>query len=133
MPTKASEPRGGFVLQVLPALLYLVGIFVGGSLPQPPETGLEFEYQDKVLHLLAFGGLQYFGWRAVRYAWPAAASHRQIWGACLASSGAGALLEFWQAALPTRQAELMDWVADTLGALLMALWLWRARAAAAAR
>jgi VanZ family protein len=45
-----------------------------------------------------------------------------------ASTALGALLELWQAFLPYRSAELLDWVADALGAALAALLLvafWR--------
>jgi VanZ family protein len=36
----------------------------------------------------------------------------------------GGLLEIWQSALPTRQAEGLDWVADSVGALLVTAMLW---------
>lgn len=121
----------GVALNVLPALLYLVGIFVGGSLPKLPDTGLEFEHLDKLMHLIAFGGLQFLMWRAVRYLWPDWSSARQLWVSLLSTSGAGGLLEVWQGALPARQAEGLDWVADTLGALVVVAMLWRWRRVAA--
>ena len=121
----------GFALHVLPALLYLVGIFVGGSLPKLPDTGLEFEHLDKLMHLVAFAGLELLMWRAVRYSWPAGSARSQLLVSLLATSGSGALLEVWQGALPARQAEGLDWVADTLGALLVAVLLWRGGRAAA--
>ena len=34
------------------------------------------------------------------------------------ASLAGALLEFWQSFLPYRSADVLDWVADTVGALI---------------
>jgi hypothetical protein len=113
-----------FLLHVAPALLYVIAIFVGGSLPQGPNLGLEFEYGDKVLHLLAFGGFDFFAWRAFRYLWPERRPSWHLWTSCVVSIALGGLLEIWQSALPTRQAEGLDWVADSVGALLVTAMLW---------
>jgi VanZ family protein len=107
-----------FAVDVLPALLYLAAIFYGGSIPlraPPIDIGLSF---DKLLHLLVFGGLQVLLVRALRPGRLSFASKN--WFAVAAASGIGLLLELYQATLPHRSAELMDWVADTLGALLAA-------------
>jgi len=115
----------GFALHVGPALAYLVAIFVGGSLPQGPDLGLDFAFKDKVLHLVAFAGFEVLAWRALRYLRPEWGVGWLLVGSCALAIAAGALLEIWQAVLPTRQAELLDWVADSLGALLAAAALWR--------
>jgi VanZ family protein len=114
----------GLAVHVLPPVLYAICIFVGGSLPQGPDTGLEFDHADKLLHLVAFGGFQLLTWRAVRYLYPARTPVWQLWCAVAASILAGALLEVWQSFLPTREAETLDLVADALGALLVAGALW---------
>ena len=115
----------GFYRRVLPALLYMLGIFVGGSLPQGIDTGLEFSYQDKVLHLLVFGGLVVLVDRALSALLPTRRQSTRLWLAIAITWAVGGLLELWQAHLPTRSAELGDWLADALGALLAAVVVWR--------
>ena len=109
-----------FVVDVLPALLYMGAIFYGGSIPlrtPPIDVGLPV---DKVLHLLAFGGLQLLLVRALRQGpWRLSWSNRN-WIAVAGASALGLLLEVYQSTLPYRSAELWDWIADTLGALLAA-------------
>lgn len=120
----------GFARYVLPAVVYASVIFVAGSLPQGPETELVFAFQDKLLHLLAFGGLAVLVWRAARHLWPA---KERVWLLGVSLGGAalvGGVLELWQALLPTRSADVLDWLADVAGALLAVLALWRADGAA---
>lgn len=112
--------RGSFLVEVFPAAVYVALIFYGGSirLAAPPiDVGLPF---DKVLHLFAFGGMQLLFVRAARYGWPRVRFERHNFGAVVAAGSVGLLLELWQATLPHRSAELMDFLADSLGALLMA-------------
>ncbi|HEY6729135.1 MAG TPA: VanZ family protein, partial [Polyangiaceae bacterium] len=115
----------GFTRNVLPALAYVVVIFVGGSWPNGPETEPVFALQDKVLHLLAFAGLELLVLRALRHLWPAKGRAWLLGVSVVLSCLLGALLEFWQALLPSRQAEALDWLADVAGALLAALGSWR--------
>src|SRR5688572_6923311 len=59
-------PRGlGFALHVLPAMLYVVAVFVGGSLGHSSMEQVPFATRDKLLHFLAFGGMVLFVWRAL--------------------------------------------------------------------
>lgn len=115
----------GFARYVLPALVYASVIFVAGSLPQGPETEFVFAFQDKLLHMLAFGGFGLLTWRALRHLWPA---KERLW-LLVVSLGVGAFvggaLELWQALLPTRSADVFDWLADIAGAACAALGLWR--------
>lgn len=120
----------GFTRSVLPAVAYVVLIFVAGSWPQGPETKPVFAFQDKVLHLLAFAGLEVLALRALRHLWPAKTGTWLLWVSFALSCMLGGLLELWQALLPSRQADVLDWVADAAGAALAALGSWRANAAA---
>jgi len=99
---------------VLDALL----ILVIGSLPvSPPGTG---RFSDKTLHCIAFGIFAWLACRAFRYLSPAAPARALLRG--FASSVAlGGGLELWQSLLPYRSAELLDFVADALGALVAVL------------
>src|SRR5688572_7453590 len=111
----------GFARYVLPAVVYASVIFVAGSLPQGPETEFVFAFQDKLLHMLAFGGFALLTWRALRHLWPA---KERVWllGVSLGvASFVGGMLELWQALLPTRSADVLDWLADVLGAAFAVL------------
>jgi VanZ family protein len=127
MPDGPSRPagddgvttRGGFVRNVLPALLWALAIFVGGGpgVPQPSVEGLAIPL-DKIDHLIAFCGLQVLCFRALRYELPGRTRHALLWAAALVSVLFGILLEIYQLGLPDRSAEVADAVADAIGAVL---------------
>jgi VanZ family protein len=118
-PDDGAGVRGGFVRNVLPALLWAVAIFIGGGpgMPQPSIEGLAIPI-DKLDHLLAFCGLQVLCFRALRYELPGRTRRRLLWLAALVSVLFGILLEIYQLGLPDRSAEVADAVADTIGAVL---------------
>lgn len=98
-------------------------IFWIGSVPAGPSSP---NVNDKLAHFLAFGAL------AVACA-PVAASVGAALGrprlhqlvACASySSVVGGLLEIWQAMLPYRTAEWLDFVADVAGALVACGCVW---------
>ena len=117
----------GFSRHVLPALLYTVGIFVGGSLPHGIDTGLDFSYQDKLVHGVVFGGLLGLVERALAVLLPLRRQGARLWLSILIAFALGGLLELWQAFLPSRRAELADWLVDAVGTLLAAFLVWRFR------
>lgn len=119
----------GFIRNVAPAVLYTLAIFVAGSWPHGPEAVPVFALQDKVLHMLAFGGLEVLIWRALVHLSPAKDRAWLFGVSVLLTSLLGGLLELWQSLLPSRQADVLDWLADIAGALFVALGLWRSRAA----
>jgi VanZ family protein len=129
MPPDPSsrDPRLAFIVDVLPASAYVGAIFYTGliRLAKLPEVG--FMPTDKLLHALAFAGLALLLVRATRVLLPRAALRRRLLFAVFLASLVGALLEVCQAFVPYRSAELLDWVADTIGALaavgLFALYL----------
>jgi VanZ family protein len=123
-----SAPAPFWSFQVWPALGSALGILVLGSLPM--ATPGAQRHSDKLLHALGFGVFAWLTVRAVRAHWPAAGRRGALLAGFAASAGLGALLELWQALLPYRSAELLDFVADALGALLavaVTAWGWRAR------
>lgn len=118
--------RPGFYLHVVPAALYIVAIFYGGLARNVPDIFFHETLipPDKVLHFFAFGGMQMVLFRAFRFLKPGARTVRLLVWAVVAASVLGALLELVQATVPYRDAEFMDWVADTLGALVAMGVLW---------
>ena len=121
---------------MLPALLYTGVLFWLGAIRVSFYVPQGFVPQDKLNHFGAFGLLVWLAYRAFRFEFEAAAVGRLIWVSIAASSSMGLLLEIWQLLFPYRSAEVADWVADTLGALVAGyaafLWIrWRRRQAVA--
>ena len=101
--------------------------FVAGSLPAAP--GGSDQISDKVLHCVGFGLLGGLWCLALRQRWPRLGVPAVALGGFLLSSAFGGLLELWQGMLGYRSRELLDWIADIVGALGVAgAWAaWAAR------
>jgi VanZ family protein len=116
-----AAQAGSFQNDVLPALAWTAIVFVLGGIPNPgPPTPLEFP-SDKLEHAAAFAILQILALRALRYELPASWPRAMPWIAALASTLIGGALELYQLTVPNRSAELMDLVADAIGAAMAAL------------
>jgi VanZ family protein len=98
---------------------WTLAIFVGGSLKlpaapvEPPPIGW-----DKLAHALGFFLTQRIAERALRHDTGGAPSSpaRVAVTAALVAAFLGGLLEVYQAALPHRSADVVDFVADVVGA-----------------
>ena len=113
--------RGGFGRNVVPALLWAIAIFIGGSsgVPQPHiDVGLP---TDKVNHVTAFLGLQLLSYRALRYGLPNRRRLPLRWLAVLVAVLVGIALELYQLGLPDRSADVEDVMADAVGAIVGAV------------
>ncbi|CAG9164280.1 VanZ family protein [Cupriavidus pampae] len=75
----------------------------------PPSTHMPTTGWDKSNHMLAFGTLAVLGSRA----WPG-----RMWVILLGLIGYGVLIEILQGFTPYRDADAIDVVADTIGALI---------------
>jgi len=115
----AHGPRYTLLVDVAPVLVYSVIIFYTGliRIGALPEVG--FVATDKLLHALVFGGLAFLCLRAVRSLLPRLSLVKHLSFALFASSFLGALLEICQWFTTYRSADVLDWVADTIGAVLM--------------
>lgn len=113
-----SPSRPGFYLHVVPAVLYVATIFYGGVARNVPDFFIHETLvpPDKLLHFLCFGVMQVVLYRALAFVKPDLSFLRQLVIAAVLASALGALLELVQMSVPYRDAEFMDWVADTLGA-----------------
>jgi VanZ family protein len=115
----SAKGAGGWALIcVAPAVVWTLCIFGAGALPVGPPTPASLT--DKWLHAICFG--LYVPWLVLadRYLWPAREWPARILYCAGASSVVGMLLEFWQLLWPSRSFELLDWVADTVGAVVVA-------------
>jgi VanZ family protein len=135
VPTDSNELGQrpfAFATHVLPAFGYASAIFYGGliRLAALPEVG--FVPTDKLLHALAFGGLSLLLARAVHWFQPRAPVIKKLWLGGVGSSLLGLLLELCQAFTAYRSADVFDWLADSVGAVLatgfaFALFAWSER------
>jgi VanZ family protein len=111
-----SERKVRVSFDVVLAVLYVVGIFVIGSLPDaPPGVG---DVSDKLQHATAFGLLAGQWCRGLRTLRPGASLARVALGGFVVSVGVGGALELWQALLSYRTCDFLDWAADGVGAAL---------------
>jgi len=105
------------VVAFLPAALYAAVLFALSAQPNPlPFLPPELFLQDKLLHGLAYtvlGALLVPGFRGA--GWSARSA---VLLAVALASVYGATDEFHQSFVPGRNADVLDWVADTLGAAL---------------
>lgn len=107
-----------FATHVLPALAYASAVFYGGLIRIGALPQVGFVATDKLLHALAFGGLALLLARAAQWARPGATLGKKLVLGCVGSSLLGLLLEVCQAFTAYRSADALDWLADTVGALM---------------
>jgi VanZ family protein len=108
------------VIEVALAVIYVGIIFYTGliRIGALPEVGLV--PTDKLLHAVVFGGLVLLLVRALRVLWPLGSASQLLFASVGVASFLGAALEVCQSFVPYRSAEVLDWVADTVGAVLAA-------------
>lgn len=111
------------LLAYLPAVLWAVALLFVGGQSEISAPSLPIPHQDKALHFFAYGllgvltalGRLSAGFRPLR-----------SWPLVVGLAGIGAMDELHQATVPGRSAEIVDWVADSLGAVAFyALVTWR--------
>jgi VanZ family protein len=99
-------------------LALLVLVFYLGTVPSGPDVD-SLPGKDKLGHALAFGALaaaQFWALQAFRWGAPRV----RPWSGGLLSTLTGGVLELVQTQLPSRSAELLDLVADAVGAFVVA-------------
>jgi VanZ family protein len=112
--------RPGFFVHVVPALLYVAAVFYSGAAKVSlPRIRMPIP-EDKVAHFLVFGVMVFVVYHALSFELAEWKRARLIVASVVVASALGALLELVQYTIPYRDAEFLDWVADTLGALLAA-------------
>jgi VanZ family protein len=102
-----------------------MAVFVGGLLPIDVASRIGLRLGDKLIHAVAFAFMQVVLSRAMAFVWPGLRVRLVTVLGVLGSAALGGLLELFQAATPHRAAELADFVADTLGALIAGAVAWR--------
>ncbi len=109
----------GFVRNQLPAVLYMILIFVMSSIPRLtlPDVGIRWE--DKFVHLVEYFVLAFLLARAFYYQeWKPLSIETAVRYAVLVAILYAATDEVHQYFVPGRFADVWDWVADAIGAYL---------------
>lgn len=105
-----------FVFIYLPLIIHWVSIFILTSLPS--ESLPSVEISDKLNHFLAFFVLGFFLNLTLKYQTKFPNLKKNILLiTIIIASGYGLLDELHQLFVPGRSAELLDWVADFIGAI----------------
>jgi VanZ family protein len=112
------DNRSKFWSHLFPLYAYTLVVFVACTVPVavPQHGGL---WTDKTDHLVAFAVFEMLVVRALHKA-KQSPLRRHVWAIAL-SALYGGVVEVWQGLVPWRSMELLDWVADVLGALLGAV------------
>lgn len=115
---------------------YLALIFGVSSIPQNPLSHTCFKVSDKLAHMAEYAGFGLLLSLAARSTFTHARRWLLMVIVVLVGATVGALDETYQATVPGRERELLDWVADVTGVLIgtclaMAVGDWMARRTAA--
>ena len=123
--------RQGAMVQVfwywVPVALYAGVIFYLSAQSHPEEQLPSFlieDVSDKVLHAVEYGILAVLCYRAFRWAAGPAVARQAVVLAIVAASVYGVTDEAHQFFVPFRESSWLDWLADTIGAVIGAL-SWR--------
>jgi VanZ family protein len=119
-----ERAAGHWIRSWLPVAVYMALIFYLSSLPHPDEDLPNFLFEklgDKLLHLIEYAVLAALCYRAFRRAANPSAAEYAIILAIATASFYGAIDEVHQAFVPFRTATWLDWVADTIGAVIGAV------------
>jgi VanZ family protein len=111
----------------LPAILCAFFIFIGSSIPSEYFPSLSIFEEDKLIHFVFFFALSFLTYRAFKFQTRYPHLSKYALGASLLFTVLyGAVDEFHQMFVPGRSADLLDLLADSLGALvcILALYIW---------
>lgn len=107
-------------LRFIAPLVWAAFIFWLSHQPTLPKIPIDFDFMDKVMHAGVYGILAGLCFWALH-----APTQRRAWLSLVLASLYGASDEFHQWFVPGRTPDVWDWVADSLGAAMLAgLALW---------
>ncbi|MCS6771025.1 MAG: VanZ family protein [Kiritimatiellae bacterium] len=107
----------------LPAALWAGLLFWFSSRPPDPRAPNWLFQHDKLTHAVAFGILGALAYLAVRVGHRARPAPAALWG-WLFAAAYGATDEIHQSFVPSRNPDVVDWLADAAGAALTVVGFW---------
>lgn len=114
---------------IIATLVYCAGIFWESSQSRPVKTDIHFAQDDKVAHILLYGGLTAVVSLGIRRSGKPAKPAWQFWAPIVFATLYGISDEFHQRFVPMRSCDIFDVMADTTGATLAQIvlcgWAWK--------
>lgn len=105
-----------FILYWMPVCLYCLLIYVQSAFPSPFRLPKSLPQGDKLLHFAGYAVLGFLFFRAFRASFPQKKSLFLLYISITASGIYGAADEFHQSFVRYRTSDIMDFLADILGA-----------------
>lgn len=106
------------LLYWLPVVTLCLAIFAQSCFPST-DAGPDFPLKDKVLHMAAYGLLAALFGRACHHSWPGCLTRSQLLVISIGFATLYGLSDEWhQSFVATRQADMLDGVADFVGSAL---------------
>ncbi len=102
-------------VSIIPALVLSVGIYLISDMPHPPMPETGFEFEDKVLHCVAYFGYGTTVLLALMVNFPKMSFKKLALVTLLVGGFYGFSDEFHQSFVPNRQSGIDDWYADITG------------------
>ncbi|MCX6357002.1 MAG: VanZ family protein [Candidatus Aureabacteria bacterium] len=99
------------------AFVWAVVIFVAASVHVHPRVFMFFPHQDKLMHFIEYAILTFFIFKSFVHSSDLALAGRAVPFSLLLAIAYGGLIELYQYLLPYRTCELMDFVANSVGAI----------------
>ena len=120
------------VRYVLLTLLYCLGIFLLSSSENPVHIKMRFHQEDKVLHAVLYGGLAGVVSLGIRRSGKPVRASIQFWVPIVFAALYAVSDELHQFFVPGRNCDILDVLADTVGAIVVSVvlcrYVWRIRA-----
>lgn len=101
----------------LPTLAYMALIWMLSSIPKTAPIMI-FQMQDKLVHLVEYGILAILSFYSILRTWPHWQKRTVFLLSVFLAALWGAIDEWHQSFVPNRNADIMDAVADALGAII---------------
>ncbi|MEN8246991.1 MAG: VanZ family protein [Thermodesulfobacteriota bacterium] len=112
-----THPFKRFTYYWLPVFLYCLIIFIQSSFPASEHVP-DFDFSDKLLHVAAYAVLGLFLYRAFNAMDKRISPIRLVALSIFLTALYGASDEIHQYFVPSRSAELLDFMADFIGSIL---------------
>ncbi len=115
--------RRQFFVYHLPAIIYAIAILVVSSIPNLNPPAMSFEFSDKIIHFIEYAVFAFLIYRSISHI-NININKRQVFILCTLFLSLFALLdELHQRFVPGRHSDILDFVGDFLGAVIVLIYL----------
>ena len=121
---RQKDPQGLFLFYWLPVVLYAILIFIHSSGPSPFQVDL-FSWADKPAHFFVYSILGILLLRAMGATFVNTPQRIVIFSSILLAALYGGTDELHQYFIPSRSADVFDFLADTTGAAAGIICYWK--------